>query len=185
MKHISLLFLIALFSVTISGCTTEIVNTSQNANLEHEVPTISTEEAKSITVDFEVLEGWEVKHHASGSAYRGIRYEQPEDSFAHYISFDIDDVKRGSAADAKTLIKESYELLDKDVEATFSEVVIGGKTIYIEEERTSNAYGGPWWSNYVGFEKDGWVVTFLMTDRVQNQKEAIELLIETIEVEDK
>ncbi len=143
-------------------------------------PQGSVSDDPSLQVDFETPEGWE-KESIQGFTYRSLQWGSPEDSAAPFVLIELE-VSPGTEVDAKEAAATHYSYHEANG-ATLTESDIADERLYTIESQSSHAYGGPWWASIVVFEKDGWVVELMMTDRLENQRDAIELLVQSITVE--
>lgn len=184
MKHLTIKKMTKLISMILSVATCLITGSGCEAD-DAVFPEGTSEKEKIPYVSFDVPEGWEKESHSeNGSDTLGINFDSPEDSCAPYIMYEVH-LEKGNEEDARKMGLELHEIAksNKGISTNYYEKDMGGEAIYISEHRTESAYGCPWWSDRITLEKNGWVITLDMTDRVENQQEAVQLLVETINVE--
>jgi hypothetical protein len=130
-------------------------------------------------ISFDLPDGWEFNPETKLKARLP---EPPTDSVLQSTVLELGEFHEGTAEQAEKMADETYKsaIEGEEEKPTLTETEIGGHKTYVLERHTNSYWGDYWWDTTVIFEKDGFIGSFHITDRFENQKEAIEKVITSI-----
>lgn len=162
-----------------AGCTGEELSPGdQPQPTQQTQPEDTLQPGDGPKLTYELPEGWEFHPETKLKARLN---REPKDSVLPFVILDVMTWKSGALEDAEAKAKQHFEeQKNAGEEPSMTEVEIAGVRAYVIELHTNSYWGEYWWNTNIVFYRDGHVGSFTISDRYENQKEAVESVIKTL-----
>lgn len=190
-KFIKIIVLIAgllLATLFVNGCREEMPRKRftdgeqvEKIQSPEALPEDEGDEAAS-EISFRLPEGWTISN--EGGSISALKEEQPLDSVVPWVLLEFVEIKYGLEPSAQELAQQYLAMREKQGEKKppqYDEIYLDNRKVYLVIQETDSYWGDWWWSTSIFFEKNGKVVFIELSDKLDNQQHAIEMLISTLE----
>lgn len=153
-----------------------------DSGISQKIPGSGVSQKVGPVVSYQLPSGWEFSQDEPLKARLLDPAKKPD--MPPDMVLEIIPVQSGTEDDAKNMALDLFKQEQEnnpESNVIFFEIDLGGEKLYVLEQETEAYWGLPYWYTSAYLEKEGHIINIILFDRIQNQMEALDIAVKTLE----